>query len=59
MTLWETLVGVTVILAVILMAFYALPLLLLPIAVLAWVWCAEWYQERKAENSNPSRDERP
>ena len=54
MTLWETLVGVTVILAVILMAFYALPLLLLPIAVLAWVWCAEWYQERKAENSNPS-----
>ncbi|MFA9272937.1 MAG: hypothetical protein ACEQSX_19755 [Baekduiaceae bacterium] len=44
----------TVILAVILMVIYALPLLLVPIAVLAWVWCAEQYQKRKAENSNPS-----
>ena len=53
-TFFEALIGVTVIVAVILMLLYALPLLLLPIAVLAWVWCAEWYQERKAENSNPS-----
>lgn len=58
-TFFEALIGVTVTVAVILMLLYAMPLLLLPIAVLAWVWCAEWYQERKAENSNPSRDERP
>ncbi len=48
MTFWETLIGVTAILAVILAAFYALPLLLVPLAVLAWVWCAEQWQERRA-----------
>lgn len=54
MTLWESFVGVVVILATILAILYALPLLLLPLAVLTWVRCAEWHQERKAENSNPS-----
>lgn len=54
MTLWESFIGVTAILAVILVAIYAAPLLLLPLVALAWVWCAERYQKRKAEHSKPS-----
>ena len=53
MTFWETLVGVTAIMVVILIVFYALPLLLVPAALLTWVWCAEWYQERKADRVLP------
>lgn len=48
MTFWETLVGVAAVLAVILIVLYAMPLLLVPVAIMSWVWCAEWWQERKA-----------
>ena len=54
-TFFEALIGVTVTVAVILMLLYAMPLLLLPLVALAWVWCAERYQKRKAEHSKPSR----
>lgn len=54
-TFFEALVGVAAIVAVILLVLYALPFLLIPIAALAWVWCAEQYQERKAEHSKPNR----
>lgn len=53
MTLWESFIGVTAILAVILVAIYAAPLLLLPLVALAWVWCAERYQKRKADRVLP------
>ena len=54
MTLWESFIGVTAILAVILMILYCIPLLIVLGAVLVWIYCAERRQERKAENSNPS-----
>lgn len=57
MTFWDTLISVTAALVVILLVLYALPLLLVPIALLAWVWCAEWWQEReKPEGGRRSRN---